>query len=89
MVSHSCQIRLMATVRHRSRPAWSGKSGRVERLKGLLQDTPTTLKKCTDGLSKTFMFFESAGRPNNYGPNKTLIIRAINNYARRSISGQI
>src|SRR6478609_5302497 len=45
----------------------------VERLKGLLQDTPTTLKKCTDGLSKTFMFFESAGRPNNYGPNKKFI----------------
>ncbi len=45
----------------------------VDRLLGLLQDTPTSLKKCTDGLSKTFMFFESAGRPNNYGRNRNLI----------------
>jgi len=46
----------------------------VERLRGLLQDTPTTLKKCTDGLSKTFMFFESSGRPYNFGPNKARIM---------------
>ena len=45
----------------------------VDKLAGLLQDTPTSLKKCTDGLSKTFMFFESAGRPNNYGPSKNFI----------------
>jgi prepilin-type processing-associated H-X9-DG protein len=45
----------------------------VDKLAGLLQDTPTSLKKCTDGLSKTFMFFESAGRPNNYGPGKNFI----------------
>ncbi|HEX3600060.1 MAG TPA: DUF1559 domain-containing protein [Lacipirellulaceae bacterium] len=45
----------------------------VDRLVGLLQDTPTTLKKCTDGLSKTFLFFESAGRPLAYGPNHTPI----------------
>jgi prepilin-type N-terminal cleavage/methylation domain-containing protein/prepilin-type processing-associated H-X9-DG protein len=32
-------------------------------LKGLMQDTPTSLKKVTDGLSKTFMLFEDAGRP--------------------------
>lgn len=41
----------------------------VEKLPGLLQDMPTSLKKCTDGLSKTFMFLESAGRPLAYGPN--------------------
>lgn len=35
-------------------------------LKGLMQDTPTSLKKVTDGLSKTFMLFEDAGRPINY-----------------------
>lgn len=45
----------------------------TERLLGLLQDTPTSLKKCTDGLSKTFLFFESAGRPNNYDRNRRLI----------------
>ncbi|MEO0532200.1 MAG: DUF1559 domain-containing protein [Planctomycetota bacterium] len=30
---------------------------------GLLQDTSTSLRRCTDGLSKTFMLFEDAGRP--------------------------
>jgi hypothetical protein len=45
----------------------------VDRLLGLLQDVPTSLKKCTDGLSKTFMFFESAGRPNNYDRNRNLV----------------
>jgi prepilin-type N-terminal cleavage/methylation domain-containing protein/prepilin-type processing-associated H-X9-DG protein len=45
----------------------------AERLLGLLQDMPTSLKKCTDGLSKTFMFFESAGRPNNYDVNRRII----------------
>ena len=45
----------------------------VDRLLGLLQDIPTSLKKCTDGLSKTFLFFESAGRPNNYDKNRNII----------------
>jgi prepilin-type N-terminal cleavage/methylation domain-containing protein len=45
----------------------------VDRLLGLLQDTPTSLKKCSDGLSKTFLFFESAGRPNNYDRNRKLV----------------
>lgn len=55
----------------------------ADRLLGLLQDTPTSLKKCTDGLSKTFMFFESAGRPNNYGrggrpiPNATNVVNGV------------
>ena len=34
----------------------------------MLGDTPTSVRKVSDGLSKTFMFFESAGRPNLYGP---------------------
>jgi prepilin-type N-terminal cleavage/methylation domain-containing protein len=38
-----------------------------ELLGGLLQDTPSPVRKATDGLSKTFMLFESAGRPNIYG----------------------
>lgn len=46
---------------------------RVDKLLGLMQDVPTSLKKCTDGLSKTFMFFESAGRPNNYDRNRNLV----------------
>lgn len=45
----------------------------VNRLLGLLQDTPTSVKKCTDGLSKTFLFFESAGRPYNYDKSKAVI----------------
>ena len=50
----------------------------VERLLGLLQDTPTSLKKCSDGLSKTFLFFESAGRPYNYDKNRNRIMAASN-----------
>ena len=38
----------------------------VEKLAGMLTDQPNPIRKVTDGLSKTFMFFESAGRPNNY-----------------------
>jgi len=45
----------------------------VDKLLGLLQDTPTSLKKCSDGLSKTFLFFESAGRPINYDRNRNII----------------
>lgn len=35
-------------------------------LAGLLQDVPTSMRKVTDGLSKTFMLFEDAGRPLRY-----------------------
>ncbi|MGI9427249.1 MAG: DUF1559 domain-containing protein [Bythopirellula sp.] len=35
----------------------------LDALGGLLQDTPTTPRQVSDGLSKTFMFFEDAGRP--------------------------
>jgi hypothetical protein len=45
----------------------------LDKLAGLLQDTPTSLKKCTDGLSKTFLFFESAGRPLNVDRTKKLV----------------
>ena len=37
-----------------------------EKPAGMLQDVPMPVRKVADGLSKTFMFFESAGRPNNY-----------------------
>jgi prepilin-type N-terminal cleavage/methylation domain-containing protein/prepilin-type processing-associated H-X9-DG protein len=42
----------------------------LERLLGILQDKPTSLKKVSDGLSKTFMFFESAGRPLKYNSRR-------------------
>jgi prepilin-type N-terminal cleavage/methylation domain-containing protein len=38
----------------------------AEDLLGMLGDMPTKLSKVTDGTSKTFLFFESAGRPNHY-----------------------
>lgn len=38
----------------------------VETLAGMLADVPTRTRKVSDGLSKTFMFFESAGKPNRY-----------------------
>jgi prepilin-type N-terminal cleavage/methylation domain-containing protein/prepilin-type processing-associated H-X9-DG protein len=38
----------------------------VERLTGLLTDQPNSIRKVSDGMSKTFMFYESAGRQNNY-----------------------
>jgi prepilin-type N-terminal cleavage/methylation domain-containing protein len=38
----------------------------VDQLEGMLTDSSTSLRKVTDGLSKTFMLFESAGRPNMY-----------------------
>ncbi len=43
-----------------------------EALAGLLQDSPTSLKKVTDGLSKTFMLFEDAGRPLEYVQGKNV-----------------
>jgi prepilin-type N-terminal cleavage/methylation domain-containing protein/prepilin-type processing-associated H-X9-DG protein len=39
----------------------------VESLAGLLPGEPISLAKATDGLSKTFMLFEDAGRPIEYG----------------------
>jgi prepilin-type N-terminal cleavage/methylation domain-containing protein/prepilin-type processing-associated H-X9-DG protein len=44
----------------------------LEKLLGILQDTPTEVKQVSDGLSKTFMFFESAGRPNLYNRNRQI-----------------
>jgi prepilin-type processing-associated H-X9-DG protein len=35
----------------------------LDRLLGILQDKPTSVRNVSDGLSKTFLFFESAGRP--------------------------
>lgn len=43
-----------------------------EKLAGMLQDVPVPVRKVSDGLSKTFMFFESAGRPNLYDNNRQL-----------------
>jgi prepilin-type N-terminal cleavage/methylation domain-containing protein len=41
----------------------------VDQLGGMLQDTATQVRKVTDGLSKTIMLIESAGRPNHYLSN--------------------
>ena len=38
----------------------------IDRLPSMIQDVPTQVRKITDGLSKSLMFFESAGRPEHY-----------------------
>jgi len=43
------------------------------KLAGMLTDLPNPVRKVSDGLSSTFMFFESAGRPNQYDRNRQLI----------------
>jgi prepilin-type processing-associated H-X9-DG protein len=46
----------------------------VGRLGGLLSaDVQNPIRKVADGMSKTMMFFESAGRPNVYDKSKTLV----------------
>jgi prepilin-type N-terminal cleavage/methylation domain-containing protein/prepilin-type processing-associated H-X9-DG protein len=37
----------------------------VDRLAGVLTDMPNSVRKVSDGVSKSFMFFESSGRPSN------------------------
>ena len=44
----------------------------VDKLAGMISDTPTSVRKVSDGLSKTFMLVESAGRPNHYVASRTL-----------------
>ena len=44
----------------------------LEKLFGILGDTPIKMSRVSDGLSKTFLFFESAGRPNLYDQSKRL-----------------
>jgi len=44
----------------------------VGKLVGMLTDMPTKISRVSDGMSKTFMFFESAGRPNMYNQTKAL-----------------
>jgi prepilin-type N-terminal cleavage/methylation domain-containing protein/prepilin-type processing-associated H-X9-DG protein len=38
----------------------------VDKLLGMLTDTQNSVRKVSDGMSKTIMFVESAGRPNHY-----------------------
>lgn len=47
-------------------PGLTPQKRRVETLVGLLSDMPTTVANVRDGMSNTFMFFESAGKPNRY-----------------------
>jgi prepilin-type processing-associated H-X9-DG protein len=39
---------------------------KLEALEGLISDVAVPIRKASDGLSKTFMFFECAGRPNEF-----------------------
>jgi prepilin-type processing-associated H-X9-DG protein len=38
----------------------------LERLDGMITDAAIPIRKVTDGVSKTFMFFECGGRPNHF-----------------------
>jgi prepilin-type N-terminal cleavage/methylation domain-containing protein/prepilin-type processing-associated H-X9-DG protein len=44
----------------------------VDKLLGMLTDTQGSIRKVSDGMSKTIMFVESAGRPNHYVTGKSL-----------------
>lgn len=44
----------------------------VGKLVGMLTDVPAKISRVSDGMSKTFMLFESAGRPNLYDQSKRL-----------------
>jgi prepilin-type N-terminal cleavage/methylation domain-containing protein/prepilin-type processing-associated H-X9-DG protein len=44
----------------------------TDKLYGMLTDTQNSIRKVSDGMSKTIMFVESAGRPNHYVKGKTL-----------------
>ena len=44
----------------------------IDRLVGMITDSASTTRQVSDGMSKTFMLFESAGRPNHYLRNYTL-----------------
>jgi prepilin-type N-terminal cleavage/methylation domain-containing protein/prepilin-type processing-associated H-X9-DG protein len=56
--SNYCRYIEAAGLTKRKRP--------VEVLAGMLDGIPTKVRKVSDGMSKTFMFFESAGKPNRY-----------------------
>ncbi len=44
----------------------------TDRLLGMISDTATTLRKVSDGTSKTYLMVESAGRPHHYTANRQL-----------------
>src|SRR3954447_2995847 len=44
----------------------------VDKLLGMITDSQNTIRKVSDGMSKTVMFVESAGRPNHYVKNRAL-----------------
>jgi prepilin-type N-terminal cleavage/methylation domain-containing protein/prepilin-type processing-associated H-X9-DG protein len=44
----------------------------TEKLVGLIADVPASVRKVSDGMSRTFMLLESAGRPGHYIANRTL-----------------
>jgi prepilin-type N-terminal cleavage/methylation domain-containing protein/prepilin-type processing-associated H-X9-DG protein len=44
----------------------------VDKLEGILSDTSSTIRRVGDGMSKTIMLVESAGRPNHYVTSRRL-----------------
>ena len=53
-----CKLIEAAGLTKRKRP--------VEKLAGMLSDSPVKVRHVSDGMSKTYMFFECAGRPIHY-----------------------
>ena len=54
----------------------------------MLGDYSNTIRKVTDGVSKTIMFVESAGRPNLYNQSKSLYGTMYDAVNKRSLPGQ-
>lgn len=52
--------------RHIQAPGLTKRKRPVETLAGLLADVPQKVRRVSDGMSKTLLFFESAGKPNRY-----------------------
>jgi prepilin-type N-terminal cleavage/methylation domain-containing protein len=52
--------------RYIENPGLTKRKRPVETLAGMLAEVPLQVRRVSDGLSKTFMFFESAGKPNRY-----------------------
>jgi prepilin-type processing-associated H-X9-DG protein len=42
----------------------------LDKLVGMITDSPTSVRKVSDGMSKTIMLMESAGRPIHFGANR-------------------
>jgi prepilin-type N-terminal cleavage/methylation domain-containing protein/prepilin-type processing-associated H-X9-DG protein len=52
--------------RYIEKPGLTKRKRTVETLAGLLAEVPLEVRRVSDGMSKTLLFFESAGKPNRY-----------------------